>query len=986
MSERSVRVRYVADMRQFLAAHARAANEVDKSASKSARSAERGADAVQKALDHAARGAVTVGLAMGASAKAAIDWESAWAGVTKSVDGATPQMEAALRGLAKTLPATHDEIAAVAEAAGQLGVKSKDVVGFTTTMIKLGETTNLSADEAATSIAQISNVMGTMDRLGTDGVDRFAAALVHLGNNGASTERDIVAMASRIAGAAKVVGLSEPDLLAVSNALASVGIEAEAGGTAFSSVLIDMSKAVKTGNEDLVRFAEVAGMTTQEFARAFEERPAQAVNAFTQGLGRIKASGGDVFTVLDELGQSDVRVTSALLKMAGAGDLLSTSLDDGQKAWAAGSAAQDEFAKRAETTAAKMQVARNNIRDAAITIGDSMGPAIVAVSEAVSDLAGLIASIPAPIRNAGLVVGGLGAAGILAAAGIAKVVGVGRDFSEALTAISARGPRTEAAISRTGAAAARAGKAFAAAAVAGVALSALEGGGGEFGLEQMRGQLEGGADAAELLDSWLGKTRSSLLGLDSPIKDVGSLMRVAFDPSFLSSSASSADKVFSTLSLGMVNLTSDADDVARQIGNIDALLSRMVSAGDADEAAEIFALLGDEATRYGGSIEQLRAKLPAYAEALAASSNQARAAAAGTDEYSAALELTAGSAEKAQAKLSELVDTIKGLDDQMSGARATQASYQAAIDDATASFREHGKTVNRSRTEISLTTEAGRANDAALRDLAATALDLAANTYEMTGSVKGATGAVESGRSAFIRQAQQMGLTKEAAARYADQLGLIPKNVRTLVTADTAGASSNIRSFETLLTRINGRVVRTRIVTENVSTYGGLPRADGGFVEGRRLASGGVLDAARRYADGGGVSLTTGQRVPRVSQILSGGMNILWQEPETGWETYISGKPSMRRRNMGIWAETGRRLGIDDEILRAARVRHAFADGGYVRSAPSVTSPAAERMDARIMGREIADVVAARLGTLSLKVDRHVLATVTEQGVGALRR
>lgn len=398
-------------------------------------------------------------------------------------------------------------------------------------------------------------------------------------------------------------------------------------------------------------------------------------------------------------------------------------------------------------------------------------------------------------------------------------------------------------------------------------------------------------------------------------------------------------------------------------------------------AAEIFALLGDEATRYGGSIEQLRAKLPAYAEALAASSNQARAAAAGTDEYSAALELTAGSAEKAQAKLSELVDTIKGLDDQMSGARATQASYQAAIDDATASFREHGKTVNRSRTEISLTTEAGRANDAALRDLAATALDLAANTYEMTGSVKGATGAVESGRSAFIRQAQQMGLTKEAAARYADQLGLIPKNVRTLVTADTAGASSNIRSFETLLTRINGRVVRTRIVTENVSTYGGLPRADGGFVEGRRLASGGVLDAARRYADGGGVSLTTGQRVPRVSQILSGGMNILWQEPETGWETYISGKPSMRRRNMGIWAETGRRLGIDDEILRAARVRHAFADGGYVRSAPppgagslsAAVSPTAEDFRSAVRG-------------LTLTVDRHVLATVTEQGAGALRR
>ena len=147
--------------------------------------------------------------------------------------------------------------------------------------------------------------------------------------------------------------MSEPDLLAVSNALASVGIEAEAGGTAFSNVLIDMSKAIKTGNSDLEGFARVAGMSTEQFAQAFEDRPAAAVDAFTQGLARIQQSGGDVFTVLSDLGQSDVRVTSALLKMAGSGDLLSQSLDDGTRAWEANSAMQAEFAKRAETTAAK---------------------------------------------------------------------------------------------------------------------------------------------------------------------------------------------------------------------------------------------------------------------------------------------------------------------------------------------------------------------------------------------------------------------------------------------------------------------------------------------------------------------------------------------------------------------------------------------------------------------------------------------------------
>ena len=165
--------------------------------------------------------------------KAAMDWESAFAGVKKTVDDSTEgyaQLEGELRNLATTLPASHQEIAAVAEAAGQLGVKRDDIVGFTSTMVDLGETTNLTADEAATAIAQISNVMGTMDREGSEGVERFGATLVELGNNGASTESEILEMAQRIAGAAKTVGASESDVLALSNTLASMGIRAELGG------------------------------------------------------------------------------------------------------------------------------------------------------------------------------------------------------------------------------------------------------------------------------------------------------------------------------------------------------------------------------------------------------------------------------------------------------------------------------------------------------------------------------------------------------------------------------------------------------------------------------------------------------------------------------------------------------------------------------------------------------------------------------------
>ena len=361
-------------------------------------------------------GAVTVA-ALGASVKAAIDWESAWAGVQKTVDGSASQMAAledGLRGMARELPATHSEIAAVAEAAGALGVKTKDVEGFTRTMVMLGETTNLTADEAATAIAQISNVMGTMERDGAAGVERFGAALVQLGNNGASTEREILDMAARISATASVIGMSESDVLGYANALASVGINAEAGGSAISRVFMDIASAASSGGEELTAFANVAGMSAQDFARAFEEDPARAVATFIQGLGGISAAGGDVFGVLSDLGMSDIRVSQALLTMAQSGDLLTESLDMGAAAWEENSALQDEFAKRLETTQAQMEIARNNIADAGISLGSVFLPAIADASGAVAGFAGTIADMPAPVQG---LIGGLG--GLAGAASLA---------------------------------------------------------------------------------------------------------------------------------------------------------------------------------------------------------------------------------------------------------------------------------------------------------------------------------------------------------------------------------------------------------------------------------------------------------------------------------------------------------------------------------------------------------------------------------------
>nr|WP_308170157.1 phage tail tape measure protein [Enterococcus innesii] len=222
---------------------------------------------------------VTAPLVAGATAvtKAAIDWESAFAGVKKTSDEVVDSngnvvysyddLEASLRNLAKELPSTHSEIAAVAEAAGQLGIQTENVSAFTKVMIDLGESTNMSAETAATELARFANIT----QMSQDKFSNLGSALVDLGNNFATTESEISAMALRLAGAGAQIGMSEGDILGFAAALSSVGVEAEAGGSAFSKVMINMQLAVEKGTgafEELKSHADDQGVSWERLVSA----------------------------------------------------------------------------------------------------------------------------------------------------------------------------------------------------------------------------------------------------------------------------------------------------------------------------------------------------------------------------------------------------------------------------------------------------------------------------------------------------------------------------------------------------------------------------------------------------------------------------------------------------------------------------------------------------------------------------------------------
>lgn len=317
--------------------------------------------------------AIVAPMALGA--KAAIDFESAFAGVRKTVDASEAEfavMREQFTALSLEIPVTANELMKIGEAAGQLGIRKENILGFTRTIADLGIATNLAGEEGATMLAQFANIT-QMDQ---SQFSNLGSTIVALGNAGASTEKDIATMGLRLAGAGQISKMSTGDILGIANALASVGIEAEAGGTAFSKLIIEMKASTETGGAQLTRFAEVAGMSADQFKQKFEVDAAGALVAFVQGLKRMDDSGGSVIQTLDAMGITEVRMRDALLRSSSAADMFTGSIELGNKAFKENTALAEEATKRYATTASQIEIMKNNFTALAVTVGEALIPPI----------------------------------------------------------------------------------------------------------------------------------------------------------------------------------------------------------------------------------------------------------------------------------------------------------------------------------------------------------------------------------------------------------------------------------------------------------------------------------------------------------------------------------------------------------------------------------------------------------------------------------
>lgn len=349
-------------------------------------------DTITKPIQYAATAALGLG---SASAIAAVQFEDNFANVKKTVDGTPEQLEDIRQKIIQmsttgvnghsAIPQTTAELTELAAAGGQLGITTDNIVDFTEVMAQMGSATNLVGEEGAATLARFQNVMG----VGQNEIRNIGSAIVDLGNHSATTESEIAAMALRMGKYGSSVRMSAADVLGYSAALSSLGIEAQMGGSAIGRTWLSIETAVASGGEGLKKFAKYSGKSAKEFKEQWNTDSSGAFNGLLKGL----QSAENLTLALDDLGINNTQDIQAMMALVNGYDLVTESVNRSNTAYKENTALQEEFDRKAETTASKLSVAKNNVVEIARSFGDLMLPTIVDVSNGVSQYTQKIASM-----------------------------------------------------------------------------------------------------------------------------------------------------------------------------------------------------------------------------------------------------------------------------------------------------------------------------------------------------------------------------------------------------------------------------------------------------------------------------------------------------------------------------------------------------------------------------------------------------------------
>lgn len=376
--------------------------------------------------------AATLGVSA-AIVKTAADFESMFVQVqrTSQTSGAMwDDLRGSLMQLNSELPATVEEITSIATLAGQMGIAAGDIDNFTESVVKFVASTNVSATTGAETLARVAQLAGVAG----DEYDKLVASIYQVGVSSVSTESDILSITQQISVSARQAGFAAEQTVALSSALASLGVAPERARGSIQRVFNIITNSVDNGSEELYRFAQISNMTADEFGAKWKNDAQGAFLEFLSGLGRAHEAGENMNNVLSEVGINAVRDSDALRRLAQNTEVYADAIHEANEGWNDGQVFADGYALTADTLANQLLRLGQTIRTIIDAAQDNdLLKGFVGILQNVADIALEIAQSPVGSTLAYIAVVAGGLVGVMALLG----AGMAATFASALAMITA---------------------------------------------------------------------------------------------------------------------------------------------------------------------------------------------------------------------------------------------------------------------------------------------------------------------------------------------------------------------------------------------------------------------------------------------------------------------------------------------------------------------------------------------------------------------
>ena len=278
-----------------------------------------------------------------------IEFEKAVVGVGKTTNASSEELKilsARIQDLAQEIPVATNELLSLAQVAGQFGIRGSDqILKFVDTMARLNSATDIAGEEGARSIAKILAIT----KEGVKDIDKFGSTVVALGNTFETTESRILATTEEIIKGIGIYKVSAGEAAALGATLDSLGGNFSSAGTAVAKVFALMDKAIAKNGRELQDFAEVAGMSAEQFKKSFKEDSLDTFNSFVVGLSKISKAGGSAVNTLAGLGLADIKVSKNLLPLIDNTEKFTKALQMNAHEMRTGQALREESARAFNT-------------------------------------------------------------------------------------------------------------------------------------------------------------------------------------------------------------------------------------------------------------------------------------------------------------------------------------------------------------------------------------------------------------------------------------------------------------------------------------------------------------------------------------------------------------------------------------------------------------------------------------------------------------